>query len=125
MDGSISPINQQQKHFVAVCRNLAEPETEWERIWKSYWSTIEEEKRLEAIHREKLRHSPEVQEYLDHRWLGETKTKSTVVDAGERITLADDRAHECRVCRGSGMKADGDSCDRCNGRGWIQTKRPE
>jgi uncharacterized protein YifE (UPF0438 family) len=118
MDGTIPPSTQQQKHFVAVCKNLAEPVTEWERIWKSYWATIEEEKRLAAEYRENLRHSPKVREYLDRRWLGDSSVHQRT-DPVSLVETTKDRSRECLVCHGSGMKADGDNCDRCNGRGWL------
>src|SRR5437899_794907 len=68
MDGTISPVTKKQNHFVDMCKGLVEPHDEWERIWKSYVATVEEEKRLEAIQRENLRQSPDVQKYLDHLW---------------------------------------------------------
>ena len=116
MDGTIAPLSAKQKHFVDMCKGLVEPNDEWERIWKSYVSTLEEERRLESIHRENLRHSPERREYLDHLWLaGAPHTDGPA----QSSAAANDHSRECRRCRGSGMKADGASCDACNGRGSI------
>jgi len=119
MDGTIPPITQTQKRFVAVCKNLAEATTEWENIWKSYWVTIEEEKRLAAIYRENLRPSPELREYLDQCWLGTSPGAQRLTEPLSLVQTTEDPSRECRVCRGSGMKADGDNCDRCDGRGWL------
>ena len=121
MDGSIPPCTASQKHFVDMCMNLVEPQDEWERIWKSYRLTLEEEKRLDAVYRAKLRESPQIQERLDRLWLSGSPAISTSESSSisNAPTVPDGPTRECRLCKGSGMKADGDGCDRCNGRGWL------
>jgi uncharacterized protein YifE (UPF0438 family) len=122
MDGSISPLSPMQKHFVDMCKGLVEPVNEWEQIWKSYWATIEEEKRLDTIYRAELRQSPQTQGRLNQLWLGDLKTRVTNTSDPVEVAISEDHSRECIACRGSGMKANGDACDRCNGRGWIERR---
>jgi uncharacterized protein YifE (UPF0438 family) len=124
MDGSIHPVSASQKHFVDMCMNLVEPQDEWEQTWKSYLFTLEEEKRLDAIYRAELRQSPRTEERLKRLWLSGPPTTSAAepTSASKATAVPDRHTRECRLCRGSGMKADGDGCGRCNGRGWIEAK---
>ncbi len=116
MDGTILPQSAEQQHFVDVCNGLVEPNDEWERIWKSYLTTLAEEQRLETLYRDDLRQSPDVQKYIDHRWLAGVP-HSEPSSVMEPAPSTDGHLRDCRICRGSGMNADGSACDRCNGRG--------
>jgi uncharacterized protein YifE (UPF0438 family) len=122
MDGIISPFSPTQRHFVDVCNGIVEPNNKFERIWKSYLSTLEEEKRLEEIHRAKLRESPRNKEHLkalcfadDDRILD----NAPINNLKEQNDISEDHTRKCPSCRGSGMKGDGDNCNRCDGWGWI------
>ena len=123
MDGSIPPLSAKQKHFVDMCLNLVEPQDEWEQIWKSYLFTLEEEKRLDAVYRAELRQSPRTEERLKRLWLsGGRSLPAEAANPPRTAPLSEKPSRECRLCRGSGMRGDGDNCSRCDGRGWIETK---
>jgi uncharacterized protein YifE (UPF0438 family) len=103
MDGKLIPVQSKGKHFVDMCNGLVEPVDEYERIWKSYLSTLEEEKRLRKIHQASLSESQQHTNQLPRQ-----------------NELNDSRGKKCFICKGSGMKADGSGCDKCSGRGWIE-----
>jgi uncharacterized protein YifE (UPF0438 family) len=67
-DGTLNPITPKQKHFIEMCKGNAEPNNEEERVWLKYISMLENEKRLEATHREELKDSPKRKEYLQSRF---------------------------------------------------------
>jgi uncharacterized protein YifE (UPF0438 family) len=123
MDGKIEPVFARGKHFVDMCNNLVEPNNKYESIWKSYLSTLEEEKRLAAIHHAEPIDPQKREQHIQSLFLGEVNPISEMIPQDNltvRYNSNDDHTRTCIICRGSGMKGNGDNCDRCNGRGWIE-----
>jgi uncharacterized protein YifE (UPF0438 family) len=117
MDGRIKPFSARGKHFVAMCNGSVEPDDNYERIWESYLSTLEEEKKLAAIHRAEPIDPQQREQRIRSLFLGDI---SQVSEAISQDNLNEDHTRTCIICRGSGMKGNGDNCDRCNGRGVIE-----
>jgi uncharacterized protein YifE (UPF0438 family) len=67
IDGAIVSTGADDQHFVAVCKNNAEPNTRRERAWLKYHAALAEE-RLEANWLEEKKKSAEYEEYLKSRF---------------------------------------------------------
>jgi uncharacterized protein YifE (UPF0438 family) len=118
MDERVIPImwNHRGKHFVDMCNGLVEPHDEYERIWKSYISTLDEERRLRKIHeanlaRQNRRQLPSL--YLS----GNTRISEELVSYEANMQIGESwlpQTRRCPRCRGEGF-----DCPRCDGRGEI------
>jgi len=98
-----------------------DPIDEWEAIWRSYSDTVQEDNRLEKIHRAGIIESSRADGHAERFWFGGGRVagdNTSDLQATEP-PVAEDRPKKCQVCRASGMKGDGDNCDRCNGWGWT------
>jgi hypothetical protein len=121
-DGTLTPCSSQQKHFVDVCIGLVEPEDKYERAWKSYLSTLAEEKRLSLVHQERLREAQRAEQHSQSLCFGDNaRLLEPVQSLNQRDgnNINQDHTRPCPSCRGQGMNRDGDGCDRCNSRGYL------
>jgi len=120
MDRNIRPLSPKQKHFVDMCGGIVEPVDEWEKTWKSYLLTLEEEKRLEQLDFPSLETTQRREEYMSSRFLAGQQESADAPFVEPPALSNDDHMRKCKPCRGSGMKGDGDNCDGCNGWGWLE-----
>lgn len=47
--GKREPVNEEEKHFVAMCRGEAEPVTDAERVWSKYMERIKLPRRFHTL----------------------------------------------------------------------------
>lgn len=117
MDETIFSTGADDKHFVEVCKGKAEPTTEIERVWLTYLSTLEEEKRLEDIWLEQKKNSPEYEEYFKSRFLSganRTQSESRSVSTSRKRKRKRKQGKKCSICQ-----AAMENCWKCGGLGWI------
>lgn len=117
MDGTILSTGAEDKHFVEVCKGKVEPTTKIERAWLSYLSTLEEEKKLEAIWLAQKKDSPEYEEYLKSRFLsgaGIAGDTNRSAKSPEQSKPKKNKDRKCPVCQ-----AAMEDCWKCGGRGWL------
>jgi uncharacterized protein YifE (UPF0438 family) len=127
MCGTTSPVfpnsDNRDAHFVKVFREkVTEPNNKREYLWKRYLLALNEEEELKRKQLEEFRESPEFKNPIKSLWLGEVPTvpeKHSTATLPDANNLNQTHTVRCPICRGSGMKGNGDNCDRCNGRGEI------
>jgi uncharacterized protein YifE (UPF0438 family) len=124
MCGTTSPLTDQADvHFVKVFREKSEaPNNQREYLWERYLAAREDEKRKKREELEIFHETPEYTNHIRSMYLSGSGSGSRLrSDQTDEAHIEQSHSRKCPTCRGSGMKGNGDNCDRCGGRAWIVT----